>query len=138
MNEELLEEIEELRAEIGFDLVNKFLPYILPTDQRLGLLEWLLETIEPQILDQVDIMISNMRPEENLENALRQFGFKGFDISGSGGLSSSINDLWKLTEMTMHHRIVENQEDPYVAMRGNLEILDQIATHQKGVFKDSV
>lgn len=101
------------------------------------MIEWILGHVEPDFLEKPDIKIFSSL-DLNIEAALRQYGFTGFDIMGTRGLSKSISDLWKLTEFALHFEIVENQDDPLVAMCQNAQVLDKICVNQASLFKEGV
>ena len=66
------------------------------------------------------------------------YGFRSFDIHCEGSLQSLVQETWLLTNMVMHHMVVDNQEDPLLNLVGTTKVLNQVATNADTLFSTKV
>eukprot|EP00345_Euplotes_harpa_P005629 CAMPEP_0168318038 /NCGR_PEP_ID=MMETSP0213-20121227/240_1 /TAXON_ID=151035 /ORGANISM="Euplotes harpa, Strain FSP1.4" /LENGTH=305 /DNA_ID=CAMNT_0008319027 /DNA_START=163 /DNA_END=1080 /DNA_ORIENTATION=- len=144
LDREELDVLEEYKQEAG-DVVIFMLPYILPTDQRLLLFEWLFDKCEPGIFLSSDFISSESAKVSNLELACRQYGIRqqgkrplADSIKGTNGITEAINFLWEVTDFTRHLILFENLENQQTNVGNNIKLVNFISTNSQKVFTENV
>ncbi|CAI2374958.1 unnamed protein product [Moneuplotes crassus] len=136
--------LDNYRIQTG-NIINYMLPYVLPTDQRLQLLEWLFEQNEPDIFKADGFLDSDSCKLSNLELACSQFGIKGqtkrslnSSIQGINGITEAINFLFEVTEVTRQLLLFENLENSQQQIDRNNQLMNFIAGNSNQVFTTEV
>lgn len=144
LDEDDIEELEKYK-ESASECILYMLPYILPTDQRLKLIEWLLQQIEPTIFENSDFMTSDTEKVTNLEIACRQYGIRqqgkrplGNSIKGVNGITEAINFLWELVDFVKQLILFENLKNPHQKMMNNNKLVNYITQNCSQIFCENV
>lgn len=121
------------------------LPYILPTDQRLLLIEWLFEQCEPGIFQTSDFLAGESEKVTNIELACRQYGIRQqgkrsleFSIKGTNGITEAINFLWEIVDFTRELLLFENLQNPLQTVANNVKLINFISQNSDSVFTEKV
>ena len=121
------------------------LPYVLPTDQRLQVIEWLFDLCEPGLFQTDDFIDSPNQKLSNLVSAWRQFGIRSSSkipledsVQGTNGLTEAINHLSEITEVVRQLLCFENIENPQLKIENDNKLLNFISSNNSQIFTPQV
>ena len=119
------------------------LPYLLPTDQRLLLFEWIFDLIEPGIFRTNEVISKNK--SKSIELAWKQYGIKQQgkrtleeSINGTNGITESINFLWEVVDFARNLIIFENLENQQTNVSNNIKLINFISQNSAKIFTENV
>lgn len=121
------------------------LPYILPTDQRLMLLEWLFEQVEPGVFQSNDFISSELEKYKRLALLCKQYGIRPLgkhtledSIQGTNGAFEAIEFLWEVIDFARQLILFDNLQNPQIKVTNNVKLVNFITQSSSKIFTDHV